>query len=67
MSWGTIYTSVNGPGDNLPAGDSTGNDKARGGKTKKKEDKVYWYAHRLLSLGCLYLEYSDAIREGDHL
>ena len=28
-------------------------------------DKVHLYAKRLLSLGCFYLEYSDAIREGD--
>lgn len=28
-------------------------------------DKAYLYAKRLLSLGCFYLEYSDAIREGD--
>lgn len=29
------------------------------------EDKVYAYAKQVMSLGCLYLEYSDAIREGD--
>jgi len=28
-------------------------------------DKVNLYARRLLSLGCFYMEYSDAIREGD--
>ncbi len=28
-------------------------------------DKVHIYAKRILSLGCFYMEYSDAIREGD--
>ena len=28
-------------------------------------DNVYAYAKQVLSLGCIYLEYSDAIREGD--
>ena len=32
---------------------------------KDSTDKVSLYARRLLSLGCFYLEYSDAIREGD--
>ena len=30
-------------------------------------DKVHQYANQLLSLGCFYLEYSDAIREEDGL
>ena len=30
-------------------------------------DEVNAYANQLLSLGCFYLEYSDAIREGDGL
>ena len=34
---------------------------------KKDQDKVQLYANKLLSLGCFYLEYSDAIREGDGL
>lgn len=32
---------------------------------KSSEDGVFEYAKGLLSLGCFYLEYSDAIREGD--
>lgn len=35
-----------------------------GGK-EKFVDKVYDYNTKLLSLGCFYLEYCDAIREGD--
>ena len=34
---------------------------------KKDQGKVQLYANKLLSLGCFYLEYSDAIREGDGL
>ena len=34
-------------------------------KEQKKEDKVNVYANQLLTLGCFYMEYSDAIREGD--
>lgn len=32
---------------------------------KNPTDNVYAYAKQVLSLGCIYLEYSDAIREGD--
>ena len=32
---------------------------------KDTDDKVRQYSIQLSSLGCLYLEYSDAIREGD--
>lgn len=32
---------------------------------KYPADKVHAYAKQVLSLGCIYLEYSDAIREGD--
>ena len=31
---------------------------------EKESDKVNLYGRRVLSLGCFYLEYSDAIREG---
>lgn len=31
----------------------------------KSRDNVYKYGTQLLSLGCFYLEYSDAIHEGD--
>ena len=31
----------------------------------KSADQVHIYAKRILSLGCFYMEYSDAIREGD--
>lgn len=31
------------------------------------DDKVYEYSRQLLSIGCFYKEYSDAIREGDGL
>ena len=34
-------------------------------KNKSAGDKVYQYHTRLLSLGLFYLEYSDAIKEGD--
>lgn len=33
--------------------------------TQRSEDSVQDYAIQLLSLGCFYLEYADAIREGD--
>ena len=29
------------------------------------QDKIYPYAKQLLCLGCLYMEFSDSIREGD--
>lgn len=32
---------------------------------RQPADKVYAYAQQILSLGYIYLEYSDAIREGD--
>lgn len=32
---------------------------------KDPTDKVFAYARQVLTLGCMYLEYSDAIREGD--
>ncbi len=32
---------------------------------KQSDDHVQEYAIQILSLGCLYLEFSDAIREGD--
>jgi hypothetical protein len=32
---------------------------------KTTDDRVKLYGEQLLSLGCFYLEYSDAIREGD--
>ena len=32
---------------------------------KVHRDKVYDYGKQLLSLGCFYLEYADAIKEGD--
>ena len=31
----------------------------------KSADQVHIYAKRIFSLGCFYMEYSDAIREGD--
>lgn len=31
----------------------------------KQSDKIQEYSKQLLSLGCFYLEYSDAIQEGD--
>ena len=37
------------------------------GKTDQQmvTDEVHEYSMQLLSLGCFYLEYSDAIQEGD--
>ena len=32
---------------------------------KSGTDKIFQYGKELLSLGCLYLEYSDAVKEGD--
>lgn len=38
-----------------------------GEKTDKETDKILTYAREVLSLGLLYMEYCDAIREGDGL
>ena len=34
-------------------------------KNTPSKDKTFEYAQQLMSIGCFYLEFSDAIKEGD--
>ena len=46
---------------------ATSNGTVSAGSSEKTRDGVYSYATNLLSLGCFYLEFRVAIKEGDGL
>ena len=46
---------------------ATSNGTVSAGSSEKSCDGVYSYATNFLSLGCFYLEFRDAIKEGDGL
>lgn len=54
-------------GSNIAEKDTNNTTKSRTSRNKDDEDYVKVYAEEVLTLGMIYSEYSDAIREGDGL
>ena len=54
-------------GSNIEEKDTDNTTKSRTSKNKDDEDYVKVYAEEVLTLGMIYSEYSDAIKEGDGL